>query len=424
MGIPHDLPIEISLDGLVDPQGKSPRQKWIVPDREKLLLKPGKAETLKLTITIPDKIEEELVDGLWNGKLGFTRKDIGETLAVKRFQKLHGVPDEEAVDLVSFALRRPQLEVRSVRCLRNTVRPSKDGKLVLPVPVSIYKPFSRTVVVSVSHTSVLSRDVNVLPEGTFVDAEGRQIPSVRLIHAEPVTLAQEIVPGATARWRLHFEADEQYPLQKAYGKILISGPGVPSLHLTVEICPRSSLLGTWVWLALWIIAAILVLLLVAALVRLLRASAFQVGREVAVSQKQELKGVLQLKETGKGQAALVPQQPVTYRFGDDPPKRLGENRPMPLRGDEISPSRPLVITEQRDDGQEGWSIALTEQLTDPPEIRGEIQAAPIEEEQASRCRQQFHRRIVAATTVAIVAWLFFTPPIVRSAQWIYDFFTL
>ena len=422
MGVPFDIPVEVSVESLVDSQGKSPKVPWIIPDRKNILLKPGRPEVVFLSVNVPKEIEEELSDGLFKGQLSFVRKDLGEPMPVKRFQSIAGVPDDEPPDLISFTLRRPKLEVRAPRCLRNSLRTDKDNRVVLPIRETIAKPFARTVTLTVLHTSVVARQVTVLTEATFVDTDGRQIPFVRLVPVDPDKHTCEVGPGQSAQWTFRFEADESFDLRKATGRMVVSGPGLPTTHITVEILPRASLLGRTWQLSLWILGVVMVILMLLALIRFWRAWKFREGNEVAVTEARPLAGFFQIKATGKNQITLQPQRPIMYGYGDEPKKRLSENGPLTVKSDSLSPSKPLVIEERTSDGSEGWIITLHEIFFDPAEIRGEITSAPAQFAEASRNWRQVRRWFLLAIGSMLAAAMFFTPSVVCVAQWIYDFF--
>lgn len=421
MGVAYDIPVEVSVEGLADANGKAPKEPWLLPDRKTILLKPGRAEQLVLVLKIPDRIEDEIADGLFKGQLVFMRKDLGEPMTVKRFRPISGVADDEPTDLLTFTLRRPSLEVRAPRCLRNALVSAKDGRRLLPVNVTIAKPFDRNVTLVVRHSSVITRPITLLPEGSFVDTEGRQVPYVRLLPEDSDALTRDIATGASATWRLRFEADELYGLRKAIGKIVVSGPGLPTMHITVEIRGRDPLLGPVCQRILWLIGFLLLALALYALVRYWQARRFREDREITVTEQRALAGYVSLKTTGKDQVTLLTQQPIYYQMGAEPKKRLAENRPLTLKGDAISADRPLVIAQQTAEGEEGWSLAFHEFLLDPPEVRGTIQSAPVQAQQAALRWRQMHRRFLSAAAILSIAAMFFTPWVVRTAQWLYDF---
>ena len=58
---------------LADCQGTVPEQAWIIFDKPQLLLQPGRAEKLRVTLTLPKRIEEAIEDGRFEGRLSLLR---------------------------------------------------------------------------------------------------------------------------------------------------------------------------------------------------------------------------------------------------------------------------------------------------------------------------------------------------------------
>lgn len=417
-GFDYPIAVTASVDPFTDAQGTAPKKPWLTCSPAKLHLQPGRAERLRLTVRIPAAIEEEIVDGPFQGVLQFVRTDTGETLTTQRFQRIAGVSDDEPVNRIACTLRRPRLQVSAPRCLfRNAMQTRTDGASVLTIRVSVGQPFRRQVDVAVTHDSTLPRTVTVRPSGILRDPAGKDIPSVRLVLSESCPLTQEVPCGGSATWTFLFEIDHDPNLQQALGELDLSAPGLQPVHVAVEVFSRQPLLGSLMQRALWGLAAVLAVLGVVSLVRWLRARRFQEGGDIIITPERPLAGLLTLKPGRRGRPSLVAQEPL--RIGqqrDSSHTPLGANRVLPVSVERLTPADPLIVSTQ----DKAVRVALTKFYDDPPEVHGEILEAPEHMEQAVLQARRTFRRFCLAGTAVVLAVTLLSPTVLPAAQWLVD----
>jgi hypothetical protein len=435
LNVSYAVSIDVGLDALADSRGTAPKQAWIVADRKQLLLQPGRPERIVFTLKLPEGIEDQLVDGPYKALLTFTRRDLNEPMPLKRYQRISGVPDDEPVDQVTFTLRRPQLIVSAPRCGRDTLRPGKDGRQVLPILVSVGKPFDRTVCVTVAHNSVLSRAVTAHVEAVFTDADGRQVPYVRLVAIENTTLTQEIAPGSSGSWTFHFAVDEPHDLRGATGRLTISSPRLAPVHVTVDVVPRRRLLGSIIKTALRAGAGLLCLLALPFLWRYLRARRFREGSQHEIGDEGQLADLftVQLRKRATG-GRLTFQRDCTVRMPGET-----TDRPRPASTDvkfavaDLQDKGALRVEEARDAEADAVPEPVVVSAIDcridtdrdeRPRLVVEVEADGRFGEESARCRRRVVAYVLLAVLLLAAAALLYQPSGLRVAQWVVDFFTL
>lgn len=420
-GIPYPLEVGLSVDGLVDAQQTAPKAPWVQVKPAKLTLQPGRADRVFLTLKLPELVEEQLTDGLFQGTLNLVRADFGETLPVRRFKPISGVPEDEAPNLVTFTLRRPRLVVEAPRCFRNAIHARPDGRAVLRIANDVYQPFSRTTLIRLAHDSVLARQVSAFPSAAFVDPAGKEVPSVRLAAVEAGRLSQEVRPGDTGTWLFRLEIDDDPQLVEARGELTFSAPGLPPVHLPVEVVARRSLLGSTFRTVLVAVSVLSAAFGLVALIRWWGGRRFRPGVPFTITPERPLGDILQLAPTPRGDALLVADQPVRFRFeADAKTKPCGKDRPLPGVIDALKKGKSVLVEEDSpEEEEERWGIALLE-YHEPAEVHGEVVEAPRQAKAAARQRRRMIRRVLLAAGCLALTLTLRSPGVLAAAQWLVD----
>jgi hypothetical protein len=422
-GVDYPVAVAPSIDGLADREGTAPEKPWITFDRPRVLLQPGRAERLALILRVPEPIEDRIVDGAFAGRLSFERSDLGQVVPVRRYRSISGVPDDEPVDRVTFTLSRPRMETAAPRGLGNAIRRAGDGTLRLPIHVSIWQPFRRTVTIRATHTSSGPREITALASAPFVDDEGKQIPSIRLVPARGCALSQVVPRGGSGTWSFDLEVDDDRALSRGFGDVLLSGPGLPPSRIRVEVLPRRPLLGPLLKGGLWALAGLLAILALGAARRCVAARRFRAGEGFVIPAGQPLDDLFTFEVTRAGDPRVMVHRPLTWRFGDEKPRPAAENRTIPLAPDRLRAGHGLVLEERPDDDGEGRIVRITQVLPvgdGPPELEGEIIAAGPFAEQAARHARGALRCALLAGLAAAAAFTLFTPAVLAACQWLID----
>jgi hypothetical protein len=409
---------------LADPQGTVPRQQWISFDKPRVVLQPGRAEPLRLTLALPKEIEEAIRDSRFEGKLSLMRTDTHEPVPLRRYRKISGVPDDEPVEQITFTLARPRLLPSVWYALRNRLKVCSDDRIECRVNVSIGQPFQRRVTIQVSHQSVLARSVTVLASGAFTDANGRYVPQVRLTPIEAAESTLEIAPGQTGCWEYEFAMDEGCGVDKAFGTLDILSPGLQPQRISVVTSRRNPLLEARVRLACALLIGISLLLAVRALYRRLRAGRLRTGAQHVLTPQRPLAGLLSLEVGRQGTLHVISSEPMTVQGKEDyRPKLIPARRPAIVGVAAVNPARPLALTVQPAGGRPACEILVLECLSSPdgePELYVEVSSGEEADREMGRQGRVLRRCLGLAVVCAIVAVTLHYPLVLAAAQWVYD----
>jgi hypothetical protein len=283
---------------------------------------------------------------------------------------------------------------------------------------------NRTVTIKVTHDSELQREVTVLASANFVDSQGKQIPSVRLVPAESTELTQTIPKGGEAIYILKFECDSDSDLTTGRGLVELSSPGLAPLHIPVGVAARRPLLGPMIRLALWCIAAVAAAAAVPSLCRLVSFRRIKTGGIVPVPYGHAFFKFFTLREGRNNE--LILQAHRLLRIGPQSEARkrpLAESRTLRFPARAVKPDDPIVVEEQTADGAQGMVVALNQALPSikgPPEIHAEIVSDGKFANDLSTARGLATRRVLIAACAAAIAFTLFQPAVVTAAQWIFD----
>ena len=416
-----DYPLTVRLETiLADPQGNVPQVEWLRFNRSKLTLHPGRAETVRITATIPDEIERSIVDGLFEGRLSVLREATGEPFPLRRFAPLSGVLDDEPVDPITLEVKRPQFAASLPYAFKQWIVARPDGRLEATVRVSIGHPFRRIVTVRVRHTSEEQRTVTVLPSGLIVDREGKQVPTVRLTPLETTELTQDLPPDTTGTWAFLFEMDDDCTAHAAVASFDVTAPGVVAQHIDVRITRRRPLLAGAVRLAFWLLVVLFGLLLLRGLARYLRARRYRTGFERDLTPQRPLTGVMYLEETGRGCRLVLNRSARLQLPGQVRPRPIPAERPVALP-DEIDPDTPVVL--QPGDGPDEPVFEIDRPFLSPgdePELRVVVKDGGRFDQQLWSSQRTIVRCLFATAVCAGLALSLHRPGVLTSVQWVYD----
>ena len=423
-----DYPVTVAPSTLIaDAQGTSPHQPWITFDKPQVTLQPGRAEKLRAVLTLPKQIEEAIQDGPFEGKLSLVRPDLQQPIPLKRYTKICGVDENEPVERVTFTLARPNMTIMAYHACRNRIKLTSDHKITLPIHISIGQPFQRTVTIEVTHDSLLPRDVTALPAAIFTDADGREVPAVRLVPVTDMPLTQQIVPGESGRWVLHFAVDNDCPTDKVFGTLDLSAPGMNTQHVSVFVERRNPLLAATIRVACGILAALCAIVAIQAIVRRFRARDFRTGQTHILTPKRPLKGALAVAAARNGTIQLTSEETMKVsRHGEPKPKLCAPQRPVSIDPSEVTPSRPLRLELCSPDGKPSQSFEITECLaTDDgsPEVHLEVASGEGADQQRAQHSRRVRSMLAVAAASGLLAMTIGYPIVITSAQWLFDFFT-
>ncbi len=409
---------------LADPQGTVPRQQWISFDKPQVVLQPGRAELLRLTLALPKEVEEVIRDGHFEGKLSLVRTDTHQPVSPRRYQKISGVPDDAPVEQITLTLARPKLFPHAPYALRDRLHVRSDNRIEYQVNVSIGQPLHRRVTIQVSHQSVLTRSVTVLASGAFTDAKGRYVPQVRLTPMEVAEPTQEIASGQSGCWEFEFAIDKGCDVDKAFGTLDILSPGLQPRHVRVVACRRNPLLEARVRLASTLLIGMSVLLALRALYRRLRAGRLRTGAQHVLTPQRPLAGLLSLEVGRQGTLHILSPEPMTVQGKEDyRPKLIAAHRPAIVNFAAVNPARPLALTVQPTGGRPVCEILVLECLTSPdgaPELSMEVSSGEEADRELGRQAKIFRRWLGLAIASATVALTLHHPVVLTAAQWVYD----
>ena len=416
-----DYPLTVRLETiLADPQGNVPQVEWLRFNRSKLTLHPGRAETVRITATVPEEIEQSIVDGLFEGRLSVLREMTGEPLPMRRFAPLTGVYDDEPVDLITLELKRPRFAASLPYAFKQWIVQKPDGRLEATVRVSIDHSFRRIVTVCVRHTSEEPRTVTVLPSGLIVDREGKQVPTVRLTPLETTELTRELPPDATGTWSFLFEMDDDCTTGAAVAGFEITAPGVVAKHIGVRIKRGQPLLAGMIRVVLWLLVGLLGLAILRGSVRYMRARRYRTGVERDVTLERPLAGIMYLEETGRGCRLVLYHSARLQLPGQIRPRLIPAERPVMLP-DEIDPDVPVVL--QPGDGRDEPVFEIDRPFLsrrDEPELRVVVKDGGRFDRQLWRSKRTIVRCLLGTTACAGLALSLHRPGVLTAVQWVYD----
>jgi len=414
MNLDYPVAFEFVVVGLADANGKPPQNQWVYLTRKQMTLQPGRAYPLTLKLRLPDLIEDALEDGQYTARLQCRRVDLDAVMDLRPLRDLTST-GARTVDEITLSLHRPTFSLRVPRGPKDQLEQRQD-RLRLPLRVD-FGPFCRSVVICVGHDSNEPRDVELTVAGTFQDANGRDVPSdkVSLVLTEGSEATQEVEPGDEATFRLLLDVREPLNCQTV---LRFSGAGLRTLEFPVVVEPRRKLLGATVRKASYGIGLMILPLAVLALVRRMRAAPYGAGNQCTLTPTRPFQDIT--VEAGRRNRARLFFKRLWNMRRERERREKPVRSPLPVSDSEIQPGNAMILTEQEADGMQ---IALRDYyVTDDatPEIHLDIIEAERFDREIARHGKSFRRRLLVAMTCGFLGYFFFTAPVIRAAQYIFD----
>lgn len=419
-GIDGPTQLELRIVGLADQQGNSPQEAWIQPAQKQLQAFPGRVQKAILRWKLPDQIEDGLVDGRYTGQLQIRRVDTDQVLDARPFDPALNVGTHSIAD-VSFLLRRPHLVARAPRAWRDRLQADANGHLTLPLNVDVGVPFECAVKFHLLNQSSLTRDVTSLLQTPFRDEKGRNIRGITMTLAEECGATQAAPAHGTVTFAYRLLVEDTEDLRNGTARLSFSSPGVHGVQFPVDVRIRQPLLGTWIRRCLYLLALLLLPLLILALRALAKANPYRAERALVCTSRKP-SALFQLEKAAKDTVRINASGPISIRRQDEPHDRPVSGT-LRLSAGDASPSNPLLIAEQRPDGQR-TIIAVTEILFDEegePELQGYVVEGGRFEHRAVSAKRWACRHALAASLLMAGGLFLFHRPVLAAAQWVCDF---
>lgn len=432
------IPISLSARGLSvpltviprvylsDAEGNVPEGSWIQVRPGKVVVRPDGLERISLRIQLPDRIEEDLVDGLFEGRIEFEDPDSGLPVTIERFRDISGVEQDTPVNRITFNLHRPRIFVSSVRCFREAVQQKRDGVLQLPVNVSIGKRFERALSVTAWHDSVIPRELTMIPPDLLRDTDGREVPNVRFVPLQE-SLTQTVAPGESVTWDLRFEADDDQFPTTSDGELTVTANQLKDTHVEIRVRERNSLLGDQIQIAAYIAATMAACLGLMAFWHWRRVSRLVTASAGYLNPSRSLAPVLSVESGRKGEPQLRSDfQMLRKTSGKRLSRRIPAGRPLVLESSQISSRQPLELSIEPHGMTKSVVLQIPEVHStsdEPPEVEYEVIDGGGYDQQSSKASGSLIRRILAVICCLTVAIWIHTGPILRSCQWVFDLVT-
>lgn len=337
-----DYPVPVRMDcAIVDSEGQVPGTRWIQVGREEFTLTPGRKETVRLTLQLPDQIENSIRDGAFDGEFTLTRTDTGQVLRTERFEEIAGVASDEPVNRISFFLKRPTPGMSICHAFRQWIRDSSQGHRIAQVRVDVALPFERVVELQVTNTSTIQRTISIIASGANYDEHGRRVPAVRLVPLFE-SVANEFEPGETRHFPFQFQIDSDCQARSVTGGISVSGQGLVEQFLPVEMRRRDTLLAETICTSLRWAAVIFGTILMRSLWRWIRSRSHQTGRSGTVSSRRGT-SVWSIEKSPNG-CRLVAEEMLSITTPDQSSsRRIQVGRTVTLIPEEIREDSPVLI---------------------------------------------------------------------------------
>ncbi len=411
-GVNYPIQIRLTAQDFVDSESMLISADLVSFSRPELTIKPGQRTPISVTLKIPSHLED-VADGLVEGRLVAVRTDLNESIDILTQQ----TDDSSDIlpDTIQFFLRRPTIQLSASRAGHNELRVRGKAK-TWPIPIDIAKPFVRSLALKVSHDSELEREITVKILGPFRNKQGRTYLSAKLIPTHASEAVRLISPCASQQWIYDLQIPEELPNESVRAFLEISGPGLRTERLLLEINPRKPLLGPYLRKAFFLLATLAGFASVVALTKAIRLRRFRKGNTFLIRTDRPFKflGV----ERGRLDEILlrISQAGILCRFQKETRNRTVRTR-LPLKPDEVSPENPLIITQPQE--EDALSIAIEEVRTDP---NGPVLMARIEDpgQDGLRRHQQLkrsHRRILIFVIMAGLAQCIYYPSVIAALQW-------
>jgi hypothetical protein len=416
LNIDYSLPVRVEIVELTDQTGIPLNAEVIVPVTDKLVVRPGQPTSLTLRWRLPERLDT-IEDGPITGRLIFQRQDTEEPIDVRS----HLDPEQATVTPINeirFFLRRPTISVSAPRAFRDSIRKSNgENLLILYADVSI--PFERTVRLSVGHDSVLDRELTVAWQLPFRDPEGRSHRDL-LLTPDDGEATRILGPGDKDAWCYDLAIPEGYSGSTVEAMLTISGDGLRSVDIPVEIRLREPLIGHKLRAALLVLGILFAMLAVVYAVRSLHFRRYAPNREFEIDLDTPFEFASLTSSRSGGPELCFEGRDITLRRpGDYKSQRAPRRLPLDLSG---QPDEELIIAKGGEGDEPGLTFSIHRvRIEDDRPI---AEASIVEPGEYSKpliaYPRRFRRSLFVCTLCVVLTITFFTPPVVSGAQWVLD----
>ena len=419
MNLDYPVTVEFSVVGLADPQGQSPMGAWVFPVRKMLTLQPGKAQPLTLHFRIPELIEDALEDGLYTAQLECQRLDLNLPMSLRPLESRPSASSSSVSD-ISFSLRRPKLSMRAPRGPRNALKREGNGPAMLTIHVDFGVPFQREIELVVEHDSLTPRSVTLTVEGKLQGSQrGQEVRNVSLLPKEGIDTRQDVPPAGSAKFRLVIDVSEPTSCR---GMVRVSANGMRTVEVPVRIEVSKRPKGIVVQNTCYGLGALFLPLAGLAFWRRWGVARYGADREFVLSPKRPLP-IISIEPASREQARLVTAPNTTLKARhhlDRQERRLPAH--MRVSTAEVSPRNPLHLVEERPNN-DGLHVAFNEIFVaddGAPEIHGEVIDGGRFQTLSEKLAGATRRRLVIAGICISLGYFFYTLPVLRAAQYVWD----
>jgi hypothetical protein len=288
--------------------------------------------------------------------------------------------------------------------------------------------------VTASHTSVLARSITVNAEAVFVDAEGRQVPYLRLVAADGAAASQEIPPDGSGCWAFQFQVDEPLDVRIATGRLTFSSPGLSPVHVTVDVLPRRPLLGSTVKTVFRVCAGLLCICTLPFLWRYLRARRYREGSQHEVGNDGQFADLCTVQFRKKSrQARLMLHRDCVVRLpGESEEKSRPAGMGVQFALEDLHDKGALRVEEATDVAEDAQADPVVVSAFDwksdsdqgGPQLVVEVEADGRYGQEAARCRRRAIMYVFVALLLVVGAAVLYQPAGLLAAQWVFDLLTL
>jgi hypothetical protein len=296
-----------------------------------------------------------------------------------------------------------------------------SGQAVGVVRVDVGTPYGREVVLRVRHDSERPRSVTVLPTGTIRGANGGFAPTVRLTTATGEA-TRELAPGQTEEWRFNFEMDANCTETKAVTGFDITGEGLPSGHVAIEIRRRNPLLGPWIRWGAVFAAVLFSLKAIRSFWRWCSIRRLCTDAEWTVTEQRPLLGFFKVIPAQGQECQVTLQQSLLWHpAAERTPRPYDAQRSIRVNAATVSEQTPIRF--QPADGTDVPQFEIQQcRVNDEsgPELEVVVKDGGAADEQAQSCKRSIFRGFAVALGFAVLALTIYQPFVLECLQWSLD----
>lgn len=413
-----DYPIQIQprIVGLIDQQGLSPEGEWITATPTTISVAPGRVARVKITVKLPDVIEDSLADGLFTAQLQCLRTDLDTPVDLRPFKEVFA-PTDRYVDEITFALSRPRFEPSSPRGPIDELNQVGEDHWNVTINNHVGLPLRRSFTLDVRNTSRSPRTIDAVVLGQFRNERQQYVDDVTLTLAEDQQQQVDVAPGVTARFTFDFNAESAEDCQTV---LRISGAGFSATEIPVFYRSHEPFKGQTLQSVSFLLGFVLLPLAVFAFLRRRISLRFGTGRTFQMTKSTSI-DTMSLQRGGRGAARLTSQ--VQCR---ETRQQQSRPRPMPrqkrLTAADMDERNPLLVIEQHphDDSMELALERLDFAQDGEPELQTRIVDGGRYQKRADRFGKRFSRWLVLAAALLIVGYFFLHPHVLSAVQFLWD----